>query len=121
MLERYTERARGVIFCARNQAAMDGGSPVDIHHLLLGILDEDPDVVARFRVAEDPLREKIARSGDILHHLIKSLKMQEPLSVPFEFAGSVLQIGLPHLPNSMSTETVPPEIVAGTVHLAVDS
>lgn len=40
MFERYTERARRAIFFARYEASVSGGTEVETHHLLLGVLRE---------------------------------------------------------------------------------
>jgi ATP-dependent Clp protease ATP-binding subunit ClpC len=53
MFERYTERARRVIFFARYEASQLGGAAIDTEHLLLGVLREGKGAVA----------EILARSG----------------------------------------------------------
>jgi ATP-dependent Clp protease ATP-binding subunit ClpC len=42
MFERYTEKARRVIFFARYEASMFGSSYIETEHVLLGLLREDP-------------------------------------------------------------------------------
>src|SRR5258708_20353228 len=42
MFERYTEKARRVIFFARYEASQYGSSYIETEHLLLGLLREDP-------------------------------------------------------------------------------
>jgi hypothetical protein len=44
MLERYTEKARRVIFYARYEASQFGSPVIDTEHLLLGLLREDKTV-----------------------------------------------------------------------------
>ena len=41
MFERYTEKARRVIFYARYEASMFGSPYIETEHLLLGLLRED--------------------------------------------------------------------------------
>ena len=41
MFERYTEKARRVIFFARYEASMFGSSYIETEHVLLGLLRED--------------------------------------------------------------------------------
>jgi len=48
MFERYTEKARRVIFFARYEASQYGASEIDPEHLLLGIVREDPPLLAHF-------------------------------------------------------------------------
>src|SRR5208283_5143939 len=53
MFERYTEKARRVIFFARYEASLHGTAEIDTPCLLLGILREDKDLIARLLMAEE--------------------------------------------------------------------
>ena len=48
MFERYTEKARRVIFFARYEASSYGSPYIESEHLLLGILREDKSIAKRF-------------------------------------------------------------------------
>jgi ATP-dependent Clp protease ATP-binding subunit ClpC len=48
MFEDYTEKARRVIFFARHEASKLGGSTIEPHHLLLGLIREDQQLMTRF-------------------------------------------------------------------------
>src|SRR6266849_3830997 len=48
MFERYTEKARRVIFFARFEASQYGSQYIETEHLLLGLLREDPALSKRF-------------------------------------------------------------------------
>lgn len=48
MFERYTEKARRVIFFARYEASLFGGRAIESEHLLLGLLHEDKNLVRSF-------------------------------------------------------------------------
>jgi len=48
MFERYTERARRVIFFARYEASQFGSPYIETEHLLLGLLREDKALTNRF-------------------------------------------------------------------------
>jgi len=48
MFERYTEKARRVIFFARYEASQFGSPHIETEHVLLGILREDKNLTARF-------------------------------------------------------------------------
>jgi ATP-dependent Clp protease ATP-binding subunit ClpA len=48
MFERYTERARRVIFFARYEASQFGSTTIDTEHLLLGLLREDRNLTNRY-------------------------------------------------------------------------
>src|SRR5690242_4029318 len=48
MFERYTEKARRVIFFARYEASLAGAEAIEPHHLLLGIAREDGPLLVRF-------------------------------------------------------------------------
>ena len=47
MFERYTEKARRVIFFARYEASQFGSPCIDTEHLLLGMLREDKGIAKR--------------------------------------------------------------------------
>jgi len=48
MFERYTERARRVIFFARYEASKAGSATIETGHLLLGLLRENKNLTNRF-------------------------------------------------------------------------
>jgi ATP-dependent Clp protease ATP-binding subunit ClpA len=48
MFERYTEKARRVIFFARFEASQYGSQYIEAEHLLLGVFREDPALSKRF-------------------------------------------------------------------------
>jgi hypothetical protein len=48
MFERYTEKARRVIFFARYEASQLGSPCIETEHLLFGLFREDPALVSRF-------------------------------------------------------------------------
>lgn len=48
MFERYTEKARRVIFFARYEASLAGGEAIEPEHLLLGLAREDNPLLVRF-------------------------------------------------------------------------
>jgi hypothetical protein len=63
MFERYTERARRVIFFARYEASQFGSATIEPEHLLLGVLREDRNAVSRFlgpRAPAEDIRNEIA-------------------------------------------------------------
>lgn len=66
MFERYTEKARRVIFFARYEASQHGVAEIDTPCLLLAILREDKDLMSRLLAAQElpplPARsEELAR------------------------------------------------------------
>jgi ATP-dependent Clp protease ATP-binding subunit ClpC len=48
MFDRYTEKARCVIFFARYEASQFGAPAIEPEHLLLGLLKEDKQLVSPF-------------------------------------------------------------------------
>lgn len=48
VFERFTEKARRVIFFARYEASQYGSSVIDSEHLLLGLIRENSDLIWRF-------------------------------------------------------------------------
>ena len=52
MFERYTEKARRIIFFSRYEASQHGCRYVGVEHLLLGLMREDYPIVVRVREVE---------------------------------------------------------------------
>jgi ATP-dependent Clp protease ATP-binding subunit ClpC len=78
MFERYTERARRVIFWSRYIASQRGSPEIEVEHLLMGLLREDMSLAERFlgspwavesvwrRVEQSkPVRERPLGPGDL--------------------------------------------------------
>ena len=78
MFERYTEKARRVIFFARYEASQFGSPYIETEHLLLGLLREDKALTNRFLRSHaslesirkqvegrTPIREKVSTSVDL--------------------------------------------------------
>jgi ATP-dependent Clp protease ATP-binding subunit ClpC len=78
MFERYTEKARRVIFFARYEASQFGSPNIETEHMLLGILREDKRLTNRFLrshasvesirkqiEARTTIREKVSTSVDL--------------------------------------------------------
>lgn len=62
MFERYTEKARRVLFFARYEASLSGSPYIETEHLLLGLLREDLLLANRFLRsldAVDSIRKQI--------------------------------------------------------------
>ena len=62
MFERYTEKARRVIFFARYEACQYGSSVIDMEHLLLGLLREDKTILRWVDKAEPEAIRKTIES-----------------------------------------------------------
>src|SRR5205814_4092267 len=78
MFERYTERARRVIFFARYEASQFGSTTIETEHLLLGLIREDKNLTNRFLRSHSSIesirkqiegrttiREKVSTSVDL--------------------------------------------------------
>jgi hypothetical protein len=62
MFERYTEKARRVIFFARYEASQYGSSSINTEHILLALLREDPALIRRLRLDLTPeIRDEIEK------------------------------------------------------------
>jgi ATP-dependent Clp protease ATP-binding subunit ClpA len=87
MFERYTEKARRVIFFARYEASQFGSPFIETEHVLLGLLREDRDVALRFlgtelsgEAAEDvppEVAEVEKRIKYIVHRMENAIANQE--------------------------------------------
>src|SRR5438445_10090420 len=68
MFERYTEKARRVIFFARYEASQFGSPYIETEHLLLGLLREDKALANRFlhsHSAVESIRKEIEGRSDV--------------------------------------------------------
>jgi ATP-dependent Clp protease ATP-binding subunit ClpA len=65
MFERYTERARRVIFFSRYEASQFGSTTIETEHLLLGLLREDKNLIHHFVPALDLTADFTATSRRI--------------------------------------------------------
>jgi ATP-dependent Clp protease ATP-binding subunit ClpC len=83
MFERYTEKARRVIFFGRYEASQFGQPYIETEHLLLGLLREDKALTNRFlrsHAAVESIRRQIEKSVTIGEKLSTSVDL--PLSIP---------------------------------------
>jgi hypothetical protein len=82
MFERYTEKARRVIFFARYEASRYGSNEIDTEHLLLGLLRENK---ALYRWLPKTNLETVRRRID--DHLPKKTSISTAIDLPLSFAG----------------------------------
>lgn len=71
MFERYTERARRVVFFARYQASQFGSRIIETEHFLLGLMTEDKGVIERYSSFESEhvrrlIRDRVPAGENIL-------------------------------------------------------
>src|SRR5262245_19848218 len=81
MFERYTEKARRVIFFARYEAVRFGSPAIETEHLLLGLIREDKNLTNRLvrnHSSIETIRKVIAGLPTICEKL--STSMDLPLS-----------------------------------------
>jgi ATP-dependent Clp protease ATP-binding subunit ClpC len=81
MFERYTEKARRVIFFARYEASQFGSPYIETEHLLLGLIREDKALANRFlrsHAAVDSIRKQIEAHTTVREKVSTSVDL--PLS-----------------------------------------
>src|SRR4029077_5356642 len=81
MFERYTEKARRVIFFARYEASQFGSPYIETEHLLMGLLREDKVLTNRFLHSPgsgEDIRQQIQRATTVREKVSTSLDL--PLS-----------------------------------------
>ena len=81
MFERYTEKARRVIFFARYEASQYGSPYIETEHLLLGLMREDKALANRFLRAHgsiESIRKEIEQRITIRERISTSVEV--PLS-----------------------------------------
>src|SRR5262249_19597785 len=77
MFERYSERARRVLFFARYEASQCGSVTIEPEHLLLGVLREDRNAVSRFLGPGAP-------ADDIRNEIESRLTVKEKVSTSID-------------------------------------
>src|SRR3974377_356659 len=77
MFERYTEKARRVIFFARYEASQFGSPYIETEHLLLGLLREDKALHRRLmpKADEEAIRRKIESVTTKREHIPTSVDL----------------------------------------------
>ena len=81
MFERYTEKARRVIFFARYEASQFGSPYIETEHLLLGLLREDKALANRFlrsHLAQESIKKQIEAHTTVREKVSTSVDL--PLS-----------------------------------------
>jgi ATP-dependent Clp protease ATP-binding subunit ClpC len=82
MFERYTEKARRVIFFARYEASQFGASEIAPEHILLGVIREDRKLAARFfsrpNAGAETIRKAIEGRATVRDHIRAQIDL--PLS-----------------------------------------
>ena len=86
MFERYTEKARRVIFFARYEASQFGAPAIEPEHLLLGLMREDKTLTGRFfpraQITIESIRREIESRTDerarVAFKPTASFKIQRP-------------------------------------------
>src|SRR5512136_1906288 len=82
MFERYTERARRVIFFARYEASQLGSGAIETEHLLLGLIREGKGLTSRLfaksHLAMDQIRKDVESRSPYREKVSTSLEI--PLS-----------------------------------------
>lgn len=79
MFERYTARARRVIFFARYEASQYGSPYIETEHLLLGLLREDPALARKF-LGQGDIQAEIR--SDIERHITLRERISTSVEVP---------------------------------------
>src|SRR5258708_2578654 len=84
MFERYTEKARRVIFFARYEASQFGAQAIEAEHILLGLLREDKQLTQKFFRSPHSTVESIRK--EIEHRSV--LKHNGAASLHFPFSAN---------------------------------
>jgi ATP-dependent Clp protease ATP-binding subunit ClpA len=79
MFERYTEKARRVIFFARYEASQYGSPYIETEHLLLGLLREDRTLVKRFL---GEVNSEVGIRAEIERHVTPRERFSTSVEVP---------------------------------------
>ena len=81
MFERYTERARRVLFFARYEASQLGSLTIETEHLLLGLIREGKGLIARIFARRDVSLESVRK--EIEGRTVFREKVSTSVEIPF--------------------------------------
>jgi len=107
MFERYTEKARRVIFFARYEASQFGSPYIETEHLLLGLLREDKALTNRFlrqHSSVDSIRKQIEA------HTTVREKVSTSVDLPLSNECKRVLAMLPRKPSGLATSILAPSI-----------
>jgi ketosteroid isomerase-like protein len=79
MFERFTEKARRVIFFGRYEASRYGSAYIETEHLLLGLMRQDPQLLKQFLGAQADVTEIRA---EVERHITKRERIATSVEVP---------------------------------------
>jgi ATP-dependent Clp protease ATP-binding subunit ClpC len=95
MFERYTERARRVLFFARYEASQLGSISIETEHLLLGLIREGKGLTSRIFARSHLSLENIRK--DIEGRTVFREKVSTSVEIPFSAETKrVLQVAAPN-------------------------
>src|SRR5436309_10049015 len=84
MFERYTERARRVIFFARYEASQFGSTAIESEHVLLGLVQEDRNIIDRFLNIIDRFLHASLSSESIRAEITARVAIREKVSTSID-------------------------------------
>src|SRR5579872_1196506 len=87
MFERFTERARRVVFFARFEAGNYGNRQIETEHLLLGLLRADPSLVKW--IPEEPSGGERIRA-EIERRIVRGERFGSGVEVPLSTEGKLV-------------------------------
>jgi ATP-dependent Clp protease ATP-binding subunit ClpC len=79
MFERYTEKARRVIFFARYEASQYGSPTIETEHILFGLLREDKALIKRFLRSRASVK---AVKWEVNEHIVIRKKIPTKVDLP---------------------------------------
>jgi len=84
MFERFTEKARRVIFFARYEASQYGAKEIATEHLLLGLMREDHMLMNRFL---GPIEARVDLRAEIEREIIRGERVSTSVEMPLSAEG----------------------------------
>ena len=79
MFEKFTEKAKRILFLARYEASQHGGAAIETEHILLGLLKEGEETIrelfTRANVSMDLLQAELERRGPVREKLSTSVEI----------------------------------------------
>lgn len=115
MFQRYTEKARRVIFFARFEASQYGSPYIETEHMLLGLLREDRPLLRRF-LGETDFESEIRT--EIERHITRGERIPTSVEMPLtEGSKKILELATEEADRLGHTHVGTEHLLLGMLHL----